>query len=145
MTTLSRLNQYMPGLAHVDTTYGRKIGQWFLSFNGDIFNLNHNVKICADTLKVKNRKQMTLQHYKFVAERGERYNKMLNAALNSLERKILKANHKLQAMRSEHLVIRNMVEAERQNHGALLKEVGYLLKLKKGNTDEGVKDVLNRV
>jgi len=144
-TTLSRLNQYLPGLAHVDTSYGKKIGQWYLSFNGEIFNLNHTVKICADTLRVKNKKQMSLQHYRDVSHRGGQFNRMLNASITSLERKLVKKHRELHDMNSEYLYIKNMVELEMKNRDALLDEVGYLLKLKKGNSNEGTKDVLNRV
>ena len=45
----------------------------------------------------------------------------------------------------EKIQLRGEIKAFEEMRERLRGEVGYLLKLKKGDTDEGAKDVLNRV
>ncbi len=143
-TTLQRLNDVMPSGIGVDTSLNRFIGHWFTRCDGELYNLSHRVKF-DENLNVKNKKQMSLETIDNISDAGTRMRKLLASSLSSLERDISKKKQVNSQLANAKVTLHGEIMAFEEMRERLRGEVGYLLKLKKGDTDEGVKDVLNRV
>ncbi len=143
-TTLHRLCDVMPPGINVDTSLNRFIGQWFTRCDGELYNLNHHVKF-DENLNVKNKKQMSLKTTDNISARGTRMRKMLASSLKAIERDESRKRRQNAELSYEIIQLKKEVKAFEEMRERLRGEVGYLLKLKKGDTDEGAKDVLNRV
>lgn len=143
-TTRDRLAQYMPRGVWLHTALNRHLGFWLISVKGEMYHLNHGVQI-NEQLEIKHEKKMRLEHAKRVKESVWRKTQSINKMIDSMQSQldILWGNRN--ALQEEMLEMQARIIAWEQTRDQLRGEVGYLLKLKKGGTDEGVKDVLNRV
>ena len=88
---------------------------------------------------------MRLEHAKRVREGVWHKMQAINKSIDSLESQLNALYQNRKAVMDNITDITARVHAWEQTRDRLRGEVGYLLKLKKGDTDEGVKDVLNRV
>ena len=143
-TTLQRLLEVMPPGISVDTSLNRFIGQWFTYCEGELYNLNHHVKF-DENLNVKNKKQMSLKTTDNISDAGTRMRKLLASSLNSIDRDYSRKRQQNHELSYQIIQLKKEIKAFEEMRERLRGEVGYLLKLKKGDTDEGAKDVLNRV
>jgi len=134
----------MPRGVRLHTALARHLGFWLISVNGEMYHLNHGVQI-NEQLEIKHEKKMRLEHAKRVREGVWHKMQSINNAIDSMQSQLDTLWKNRTSLQEEVVEMQARIIAWEQNRDQLRGEVGYLLKLKKGDTNEGVKDVLNRV